>query len=462
MTQLPPWMESWVRSADDPLLFVTDVLKGEPYPWQRETLEALRTHDRIAVRSGHGVGKTTLECWAALWFILTRFPCKIPITANSQDQLRDVVWAELAKWFRCLPTQVQEQFELGADRLSLKAAPEQSFAVARTASRDKPEALQGFHSENLLFLVEEASGIPDIVFQVAQGSMSTPGSVILMAGNATRNQGYFYRAFHDLRGSWWTTKVSSEDVPAARGHIEEIAQAYGRDSNVFRVRVLGEFPTSDDNTVVPLESIEAAMLRQVDHHGSYIWGLDVARFGDDRTVLIKRRSNALPRKPLIWRNKDTMQVAGLIKLEWENTKVEDRPTAIMVDVIGIGSGVVDRLKEDRLPVKGINVAEAAPVKERYSRLRDELWFRAREWFEDQSCVVVRDDELTAELSTVRYSILPTGKIKVESKDEMKKRGLRSPDIADAFVLTFAPGSAAPKGTYRPIVYPKDHVSNKVY
>ena len=459
--KLPPWMEAWTKSADNPLLFVTGVLGGNPYPWQRETLEALPTHDRLAIRSGHGVGKTTLECWIALWFILTRFPCKIPITANSQDQLRDVVWAELAKWFRCLPKEAQEQFDLGADRLSLKGAPEQSFAVARTASRDKPEALQGFHSENLLFLVEEASGIPDIVFQVAQGSMSTPGSVILMAGNATRNQGYFHRAFHDLRDRWWTKKVSSEDVPTARGHIEEIANAYGTDSNVYRVRVLGEFPTSDDNTVVPLESIEAAMLRQVDHYGKYIWGLDVARFGDDRTVLIKRRQNALPRKPMIWRNKDTMQVAGLVKLEYDETRLEDRPTAIMVDVIGLGSGVVDRLKEDGLPVKGINVAEAAPIKERYSRLRDELWFRARDWFADQSCVVVRDDELTAELSTVKYSILPTGKVKVESKDEMKKRGLRSPDIADAFVLTFAPGSKYPAGSMPTILYPKDHISNKV-
>ena len=452
------WVQRWPSWKTSPLKFVTEGLGASPYPWQVEALNAIATNDRVAVRSGHGVGKTAWECWVALWFQLTHFPCKIPITANSQDQLRDVVWAELGSWFRRLPAEARDQFEFGVERVSLKAAPEESFMVARTASRDKPEALQGFHSKHLMFIIEEASGLEDIVFEVAQGALSTPGAKVAMAGNPTRREGYFYRAFHELRDGWKTFKVSSTDVPHASGHINEIAEAYGIDSNVYRVRVLGEFPTADDDSVIPLELIEAAMVRKIEPFGDVVWGVDVARFGDDRTTLAKRRRNVLTDKVKVWKNKDTMQVAGLIKADWDSTPKAKRPVAIMVDVIGLGAGVVDRLKEEGLPVKGVNVSEAAPVGERYARLRDELWFRAREWLEAKDCAMAQDEELAAELSTIKYAILPTGKIKVESKEDRKKRGLRSPDLADAFINTFAPGAVSPLSLRKPIVYTKQHPS----
>jgi phage terminase large subunit len=436
---LESWEKAWLRSANDPLLFVTDVLGASPEPWQAQALNLIGGNDRVSIRAGHGVGKTTFLAWVVLWFMLTRMPFKIPITANSQDQLRDVVWPELRKWHGRLPEPLKAEIEVAAERLFLKGAPE-CFAVARTASKDNPEALQGFHEDNLLFVVEEASGIDDIVFEVGAGALSTAGAKLLMLANPTRTSGYFHDSHHALRHRFKTMRVNSEDVPRARGHIEDIIAKYGKESNAYRVRVLGEFPDTEDDAVIPLYLCEAAVARQVKTTEFLpVWGLDVARFGDDRTALCKRQGNTVPEPVKCWRGKDNMQVAGLIVNEFKDCDEHDRPSEILVDVIGLGAGVVDRLRELGLPVRGVNVGEAASVSDRYMRRRDELWFAAREWLAAGDCKLPDDQELIAELTAPKYKITSTGKVQVEPKDELKKRGLNSPDRADAFILTLAGG-----------------------
>lgn len=423
----------------DPLAFVTEALQAQPDPWQAEALYRLCTTDRLSIRAGHGVGKTTTLAWIVLWFCCTRVPFKVPIIANSQDQLRDVVWPELRKWYGRLPAALANEFQIDAERLYMRAAPE-SFAVARTASKDNPEALQGFHEENLLFVVEEASGIPDIVFEVGAGSMSTAGAKMVLFANPTRASGFFYDTHHSMRERWSTMRVNSEDVPRAQGHIADIAAKYGRDSNVYRVRVLGEFPTTEDDAVIALEHCEAAVVRKVkatDYRP--VWGLDVARFGDDSNALAKRQGNTLLEPINEWRDKDLMQTVGIVVNEWKATSPFDKPSEILVDIIGLGAGVADRLFELGLPARGINVSEAASVSDRYMRKRDELWFAGRDWFSAKDCAIPDDSALIAELTSPKYRIESSGKIKVESKDEMKKRGLRSPNRADAFLLTLAGG-----------------------
>jgi hypothetical protein len=175
-----------MRSKNRPLLFVTDVLGATPEPWQAAALKAVGQHDRVSIRSGHGVGKTTLQAWLVLWFLLTRKNCKVPVAANSQDQLRDTIWPEIAKWHRQLPDALRTMIDVQAERIVVVQDPEGAFAVRRTASKENPEALQGFHAEHLLFLIDEASGIPDVVFEVGMGALSTPGAKVLMAGNPTR------------------------------------------------------------------------------------------------------------------------------------------------------------------------------------------------------------------------------------------------------------------------------------
>lgn len=440
--QADPLPRLIARWRADARLFVREALGVEQVEqFQDDALWALSQGKRVAIRSGHGVGKSALMAWALLWYSVTHYPHKIPCTAPSAHQLFDILWAEIGTWLRRLrelwPV-FGDELELKSDRLEWKSAPQECFAAARTARKESPEALQGFHSQNLLFLIDEASGVEDNIFEVSEGALSTAGAIVLMAGNPTRTSGYFYDAFHRSRERWHTMRVSCEESSrVSKEYIDGMRKRYGADSNVYRVRVLGEFPNSDDNAVIPLDLCEAAVVRQVEPHGGMVWGVDVARFGSDRTALCKRRGNTVPEPIKTWRQKDTMQVAGLIYLEWQNTPPDARPSNIAVDVIGIGAGVVDRLRELSLPVTGINVAEAASIDERYMRLRDELWFRARDWLAAKDCKLPEDEALIAELSTPTYAITSSGRLKVEGKDEMKKRGVDSPDIADAFCLTFA-------------------------
>jgi hypothetical protein len=202
--------------------------------------------------------------------------------------------------------------------------------------------------------------------------------------------------------------------------------------------VLGEFPVADADTLISAGLVDAAMLRDVplDLTAPEIWGVDVARFGTDASVLVKRRGSVVTEMPRRWRNVDTMQLAGAVKAEFD-ASINAKPSLIVIDVIGIGAGVVDRLHEQSLPVLGLNVSESPSVTGRYGRLRDELWVRCREWLETRSVRLPRDDQLREDLVSPRYSFLSDGRLQVESKSLMRSRGRPSPDAADALNLTFA-------------------------
>lgn len=453
MTAAPiiePWAVAWSKSRDNPLLYVTDVLGvlpyGQPNPdgapqleeWQETVLKAIRDgKKRISIRSGHGVGKTALVAWLVLWALLTHSDCKVPVAASSQDQLRDTIWPEIAKWHRALPLALKEQIDCQSERIIIKAAPDASFAVRRTASKENSEALAGFHANFLLFLIDEASGIDDVIFEVASGALSTPGAIVILTGNPTKRSGYFFDTHNSQRGRWFTIRVSSEDVPRAQGHIEDIIATYGKASNKYRVRVLGEFPTADDSTFIPLDIIESARGRDVAKLNLQpIWGVDVARFGDDTSALAKRQGNWLLEPVKEWRGKDTAQLATLIAEEYQNTDEPDRPHAIMIDAIGIGAGVVDMLKRLSVPAYGVNVAESASNDDKYFRQRDELWGKGKDWFLSKTSRIPADEKLIAELASPLFDYNVHGQIVIEPKKEMKKRGLQSPNKADAFLNTF--------------------------
>lgn len=448
---LSSWQYAWLHSRDNPYLFVTGVLGVLPYgapnpeglpqceKWQEDVLKAIPLHDRISVRSGHGVGKGALLSWLVLWGLLTNDDIKIPVAANTQSQLRDNNWPEINKWAKLLPGPLRDQIEVQKERVFVKVSPESAFAVARTASKENPEALQGLRGTRTLYMIDEASGIDDIIFEVAQGSLSAPGAKALLFSNPTRNSGFFFDTHHKLRHRWKTFVVNSEDVPRARGHIEDIIASYGKGSNKYRVRVLGEFPTADDETVIPLELMESARFRDIAVPNVYpVWGVDVARFGDDSSALCKRKGNSLLEPVKEWQGKDNVQLAGLIKAEYEACHPDLRPKEILIDVIGVGSGVVDILTHQGLPVTGINVGEAPSANDLYMRLRDELWFKGRKWFQNRD-VIFNDEATIAELSQPLYDFHMNGRIVVESKKDMKKRGVKSPNRADAFLLTLAAG-----------------------
>ena len=440
-TAAAPAAEAVVPRAwrDDPVLFCRQALRAEPQAWQVEALGLVAAHDRVAIRSGHGVGKTALLAWLVLWFLLTRRPVRIPCTAPTSHQLGDVLWSEIAKWRRRLPAELAARLSVTGEHVYGADSRQECFAVARTARRDQPEAFQGFHGENLLFIADEASGVDDTIFEVGEGAMSTAGAKTVLAGNPTRTAGYFYNAFHRDRDAWTTLRVACADSPMVTPrYAAGMAKRYGADSNIYRVRVLGEFPTSEEDAVIPVELCQSAVHRDVEPlpDRRVIWGLDVARFGSDRTALAKRRGTVLLEPVTAWRNKNLMDSADEVARLYDACEDADLPFAIMVDSIGYGAGVADRLRAMGLPARDVNVGCASEMP-RYQRLRDELWWRAREWLEARNCVLPDDPDLIAELTVPKYGFTHDGKIQVESKDEMKKRAVQSPDLADAFCLTLA-------------------------
>ena len=437
-TQIKDAADTLLALRNDPVLFVRTCLQAEPQKWQKEALNNIVKHNRLSIRSGHAVGKTTLLSWVILYWLTTRAPCKIACTANSASQLEQILWSEIQKWHKMMPKGFQDEFEFRTDKITLKNAPD-SFCVARTSRRENPEALQGFHSPNMLFIIDEASGVPDIIFEVAQGAMSTHNAKTIMVGNPNRASGFFYDSFYKNSEAWKTMTVSCKDADTVDpDYVEEMARQYGEESNVFRVRVLGLPPTTDDNAIMGRTLVESAISRDVEATNVMpVWGIDIARMGSDRCALCKRKGNVITEPIKHWGGKDLMETVGLIVAEYESTPYNQRPSEILIDSIGLGAGVVDRLVELDLPARGINVAESSSMSDRYMRLRDELWFKCREWLEQKDCQIPDQEELVNELTAVQYEILSSGKFKVESKEQMKKRGYRSPDIADALMLTFA-------------------------
>lgn len=448
-----PYVDFVKRYHKAPVAFVEEVLGVTPDPWQKQLLELLAAGERkVSVRSGHGTGKSTVASWAMLWYMLTRVPVKVVVTAPTASQLFDALFGECRRWAKLLPPAVGELLEIKSDRIELKASPEEAFISARTSRSEQPDALQGVHAEWVLLVVDEAPGVSEAVFESAGGSMSGHNATTLLLGNPTRTKGYFYDTFHRLSGEWKNLHVSSISSPrVSREYIAEMSSRYGEGSNAYRVRVLGEFPLADDDTMISLEIAQAAVDRDVVQNpdAAILWGLDVARFGTDSSALCKRQANLVLEPIKTWRNLDLMSLTGAVLHEWESTEFKQRPAEILVDSIGLGAGVVDRLRELKLPVRGINVGESPAIKGQYMNLRAELWGKAKGWLEARDCKLPRDEQLVNELSSPRYSFMSNGKLKLESKDDMKRRGLASPDRADSFVLTFASDAATVGGSYSP-------------
>ena len=442
-------LEEFVREyRDDPVKFVKEVLGATPLPYQAEFLQAIADGERkMSVRSGHGTGKSTSASWAMLWYVLLRFPNKVVVTAPTSGQLFDALFAELKRWINELPDQLKPMLIVKSDRVELAAAPSEAFISARTSRAETPEALAGVHSENVLLVVDEASGVPEKVFEAAAGSMSGHAATTILLSNPTRSSGTFFESQTRLSGSYWTRRWSCVDSPlVSEEFVDEMRLRYGEDSNAFRIRALGEFPLADDDTIIPFHLVEAATQRDIelDEDAATTWGLDVARFGSDKTVLAKRQGQVIT-EVNGWQGLDLMQTVGRVKAEYDGLPSHLRPREIMVDVIGMGGGVVDRLRELGLPVRGINVAESPSMGDTYTNLRAELWFKMRGWLEQRGAKLPRNEQLIAELTSIRYSFASSGKMKAEGKDDMRKRGLSSPDYADAVCLTLASDAATAIG-----------------
>ena len=440
--------ESVLLYADRPAEFVEDLLNVTPQDWQREVMQAVaEKHRRLSIRSGHGVGKSSCASWLMIWYLLTRYPCKVVVTAPTASQLFDALFAECKRWIKELPSPLKNLLEMKSDRIELAASPTEAFISARTSRSESPESLAGVHAEHVLLVVDEASGVPETVFEAAYGSMSGKNATTILLGNPTRSSGYFFETHTRLRDSWWTRQVSCEDSHlVSEDFIQEMAVKYGADSNAMKVRVYGEFPTAEDDTLISLHAVEQASKRTVEQPEgtAVVWGLDVARYGDDASVLCIRKGRHLMELQS-WKKLSLMELSGRV-LDLLNSS-DEPPDEILVDSIGLGAGVLDRLRELDIPARGVNVSESPAMADRYANLRAELWDLTKSWFTEE-VQIPNDDSLIADLTAPRYTFNSSGKMIVESKAETKKRLGRSTDFADSLVLTFASSAAGASGQYR--------------
>ncbi len=437
-------LNAFPEAEASPDAFARQILDLTPTGQQAEFFRALAEPGaRVAVRSGHGTGKSTALAIAALWFLATRRDALVPCTAPTAHQLQDVLWRELRRLVRRMPDGVRERFQETADRIRMKGSG--GMIVARTARPDNPDALQGFHAPEILFIIDEAAGVADAVFEVARGALSTPSARVALAGNPTRLSGYFHSAFHTARGSWETLNFSCLGSPlVAPGYARDIAAEYGEDSDMYRVRVLGEFPRCAAHGLIPLKMVEDAMAKSLPagtpNSAPLVIGLDPAWLGGDRSAAVWRRGIAAGVLFGV-RSQDTCQLAEMVSTR----AAELLPDMIFVDQTGVGAGVYDQLRRTGHPVTGVSFAQTPLNPELYLNRRAEIWCRVKEWLRAGG-VLENHAGLKADLAGPEYYVTGVGKIRLEAKEDMRKRGLASPDFGDALALTFSmevyPGRAA--------------------
>lgn len=438
---------------DDPVAFAEDMLGFYPDDYQAPILRDLAQNPMVSVRSGQGIGKTGIEAVAAIWFLTCRPNPRVVCTAPTRQQLNDVLWSEIAKWLET--SKVKNLLKWTKTKVYMIGHEKRWFATARTAT--KPENMQGFHEDYMLFIADEASGIEDKIMEAILGTLSGAENKLLMCGNPTRTSGVFYDSHHKDRANYKTHKVSSRDSKRTnKKNIAMLERKYGKDSDVVRVRVDGDFPKSEPDTFIILEIAEKAAARDVydedenqnlivPDHAEIEIGVDVARFGDDETTVVPRVGNHVPY--FKWYNKqDTMVTTGnVIQVARNMMRTYGRPRCtVKVDDDGVGGAVTDRLREVvreeglHIDVIDCHNGAAANDKDHYDSWGTESWAHIRDLLQEGSISIPNDEDMIGQLTTRKYTVTSKGKIKLESKDEMKKRGLKSPDRADALVLAFVP------------------------
>lgn len=468
---------------DNPLAFVMfaypwgksgtplEHFKG-PRKWQREVLTNIAEHIKqnngkldfdvlqMAVSSGRGIGKSALVSWITCWMVSTRIGSTTIISANSESQLRSITWAEITKW---LAMSINSHwFEISATRVmpakwltelverDLKKGTRYWGVEGRLWSEENPDAYAGVHNfDGVMVIFDEASGIADAIWAVTAGffTENTPHRFWLSFSNPRRNTGYFYECFNAKRAFWTTKIVDARDVEGTdKAVYQRIIDEYGPDSSQAHVEVYGMFPNAGDDQFISSSLVDDAMAREQyqDQSAPIIIGVDPARFGADATVIAIRQGRDIVRIDR-HRGDDTMTVVGHI-IEAIN---EFKPTLVVIDEGGLGAGIVDRLKEQRYKVKGVNFGNKSSKPIMYGNKRAEMWGTMREWLKTAS--IPNDKFLKTDLISPMMKPDSRGTIFLESKKDMKARGLASPDAADAICVTFA----------FPVAHREQHIDRKI-
>lgn len=443
----------WRLHPEGAIDFVRENFGAEPDEWQKRFLRALSKREakiiRVVLLSCAGPGKTAALAWAAWWFISChgakgKHPKAVCFSCNA-DNLRDNLWAEIGKWLQ-RSAFLKFAFEYTKERVFNRDYPEDWFISARTFSQKaNPDeigrTLSGLHGPYVGVFGDETASIPVQMLKTAEQAMSTVELGILAhAGNPIDLGGMLHEAAIIQRDKWTVIEITGDPDAADRSPRVDIEWAkdqikrYGRDNPWVMAYVLGRFPPASINSLLSIEDVRTAMARaprEVDFYWAQKrWGVDVARFGDDRTVLMKRQG-CVSYKPEVMRNEDTVAIAdrlSFLDAEWKSEMV-------LVDDTGHwGHGVIDNLRRRKCNALSV-MFHGKPDDPRFGTKRDEIWVRMSEWIKRDGALP-NEPELMAELTVPTYTFV-NGKLKVEDKDQIKKRLGKSPDMADALACTFA-------------------------
>jgi hypothetical protein len=464
--QVDPVAEFLGAYTHDPLGFVMVAFPwGEPgalqdrkgpEAWQATVLteigKGLQASDAVireAVASGHGVGKSALVSWIVLWALLTCKDARVAVTANTEPQLRTKTWPEVLKWFRMCAG--REHFTATATTI-FRADPDHREtwkADALTWSENNTEAFAGLHNvgKRIVLIFDEASAIADKVWEVAEGALTDKDTEIIWCafGNPTRNVGRFRECWGRFRDRWKRQQVDSRSVSFTnKDQIGEWVNDYGEDSDFVRVRVRGEFPRAGSMQFIGGDRVEEATKRELPDERAepLVMGVDVARHGDDQTVIRFRRGRDARSIPAIKLREFGPGALMTIASRIFEERAKHNCAAVFIDVTGMGWGVFDRLVQLNCPgvvsvdfSKGADRSNVGDATAKYANKRAEIWGLMRDWLK-QGCIDA-DPDLKQDLTAVEYGYNANNEIQLERKQDMKKRGIASPDNADALATTFA-------------------------
>jgi hypothetical protein len=459
MDHLATEIESY---AADPLGFVQDAYSwGEgalthhagPRKWQAAILKQMGEHLsdpakrytplRIAVASGHGIGKSALVGMVTSWGMSTCAETRMVVTANTEGQLRTKTWPEISKWVRSATN--ADWWSVPAMSMYEKSHEKAWRADAIPWSVNNTEGFAGLHNEGkrIILIYDEASGIDDLLWEVSEGALTDARTEIiwLAFGNPTKNTGRFRECFGSHKHLWLTHQIDSRTVEGTnREYIEEMVRTYGENSDYVKVRVRGIFPNSSSTQFIGRDLVDAAMERQAQ---TTKWagrtaavGVDVARFGDDESVIatrIGRDAQSIPLKR--FRGLDTMQVASRVAEHVNDMRLLGLRVVLFVDGGGVGGGVIDRLRQLNFDPIEVQFGSKADDERKYANKRAEIWGRLKAWLAIGH--IPKDEALATDLTSVEYGFTVGDQILLESKKAMKVRGLSSPDAGDAYAVTFA-------------------------
>jgi hypothetical protein len=428
----------------NPLSFIRDVIGAEPTQQQIDLIEAATVpHARVGVKSATSTGKTAALVWLSMYF-MTCYPyTKVIVTAPTSGQLHRAFRSEWLTWHSTMNSAFAEFYEIMATQMHIKGKKGIQFIDLVTGTAENKESFAGIHSKKgkTIIIVDEASALPDEIFDTLYGTLSSGDTAFILVSNPVRNSGKFYELFQqraadpDALSNWTLMTFTSYDSPnVGEEWIKETIEYYGEESDFVKMRIWGEFPVVSNAQFFPSDLINDAKDRNLSekeyYHYDRVLGVDVARFGDDSSVIVDRQGPKI-HSIECYNGVDTATFSSYILNKYH----KGRYAAIFVDGIGVGAGVVDQLAKFNLPVVDVVVSSKSTDPKTYFDLRAQVYGEMKNWL--STADLPPDRELLRQLPAIYYSYNNKLQQYIESKKEMKKREGYSPDIIDAIAYSFA-------------------------